>query len=295
MGSSRSGNSPTRLTLEANVVFGTRAWTSQSSFSFWYVIGNKSVTMATNVLYLDRGHGRFRLLSSFRCSNRSRREKHARHLAETRNTSTLLTPARKGSPSQRAEALDIVLVVPEPGRRGRVTPPVDRDPQSSTPPSSRPSDDVTRDASRDESRCRPPRPPAPLRRRPRWPWWVDRFSVGCLPPGRATALFVPIRKSQSRPSPNSSALSRSVSVAVSDHLGRRRDARPSPSRTSTAMSALRDPPQERGRRPPPRGALDPDPSSAIVGGVVDTAHEPQSDPAGEPPSRLSPQTEGISR
>ncbi len=36
---------------EANVVFGTRAWTSQSSFSFWYVIGNKSVTMATNVLY----------------------------------------------------------------------------------------------------------------------------------------------------------------------------------------------------------------------------------------------------
>jgi glycosyltransferase involved in cell wall biosynthesis len=36
---------------EAHVVFGTRAWTSQSSFSFWYVIGNKSVTMATNVLY----------------------------------------------------------------------------------------------------------------------------------------------------------------------------------------------------------------------------------------------------
>ena len=36
---------------EARVVFGTRAWTSQSSFSFWYVIGNKSVTMATNVLY----------------------------------------------------------------------------------------------------------------------------------------------------------------------------------------------------------------------------------------------------
>jgi len=39
------------LSAEANVVFGTRAWTSQSSFSFWYVIGNKSVTMATNVLY----------------------------------------------------------------------------------------------------------------------------------------------------------------------------------------------------------------------------------------------------
>ena len=36
---------------EARVVFGTRAWTSQSSFSFWYVIGNKSVTMATNILY----------------------------------------------------------------------------------------------------------------------------------------------------------------------------------------------------------------------------------------------------
>ena len=36
---------------EAHVVFGTRAWTSQSSFSFWYVIGNKAVTTATNVLY----------------------------------------------------------------------------------------------------------------------------------------------------------------------------------------------------------------------------------------------------
>jgi glycosyltransferase involved in cell wall biosynthesis len=36
---------------EANVVFGTRAWTSQSSFSFWYVVGNKAVTFATNVLY----------------------------------------------------------------------------------------------------------------------------------------------------------------------------------------------------------------------------------------------------
>ena len=36
---------------EAMVVFGTRAWTSQSSFSFWYVIGNKAVTFATNVLY----------------------------------------------------------------------------------------------------------------------------------------------------------------------------------------------------------------------------------------------------
>jgi glycosyltransferase involved in cell wall biosynthesis len=36
---------------EARVVFGTRAWTSQSSFSFWYVMGNKAVTMATNAIY----------------------------------------------------------------------------------------------------------------------------------------------------------------------------------------------------------------------------------------------------
>ena len=35
----------------ATVVFGTRAWTSQSSFSFWYVMGNKAVTFATNLLY----------------------------------------------------------------------------------------------------------------------------------------------------------------------------------------------------------------------------------------------------
>ena len=39
------------LSGEAAVVFGTRAWTSQSSFSFWYVMGNKAVTFATNVLY----------------------------------------------------------------------------------------------------------------------------------------------------------------------------------------------------------------------------------------------------
>jgi len=39
------------LAGKAHVVVGTRAWTSQSSFSFWYVMGNKSVTMATNVLY----------------------------------------------------------------------------------------------------------------------------------------------------------------------------------------------------------------------------------------------------
>jgi glycosyltransferase involved in cell wall biosynthesis len=39
------------LAGKARVVFGTRAWTSQSSFSFWYVVGNKSVTFATNLLY----------------------------------------------------------------------------------------------------------------------------------------------------------------------------------------------------------------------------------------------------
>ena len=36
---------------KARVVFGTRAWNSQSSFSFWYVVGNKAVTFATNLLY----------------------------------------------------------------------------------------------------------------------------------------------------------------------------------------------------------------------------------------------------
>jgi glycosyltransferase involved in cell wall biosynthesis len=36
---------------DAAVVFGTRAWTSQAAFSFWYVMGNKAVTLATNVLY----------------------------------------------------------------------------------------------------------------------------------------------------------------------------------------------------------------------------------------------------
>jgi glycosyltransferase involved in cell wall biosynthesis len=39
------------LAGDAAVVFGTRAWTSQSSFSFWYVMGNKGVTFATNLLY----------------------------------------------------------------------------------------------------------------------------------------------------------------------------------------------------------------------------------------------------
>jgi glycosyltransferase involved in cell wall biosynthesis len=36
---------------EATVVFGTRAWASHTAFSFWYVMGNKAVTLATNVLY----------------------------------------------------------------------------------------------------------------------------------------------------------------------------------------------------------------------------------------------------
>ncbi len=39
------------LSGDAKVVFGSRAWTSQASFSFWYVVGNKSVTFATNLLY----------------------------------------------------------------------------------------------------------------------------------------------------------------------------------------------------------------------------------------------------
>jgi glycosyltransferase involved in cell wall biosynthesis len=39
------------VSADARVVFGTRAWTSQASFSFWYVMGNKAVTMATNVLF----------------------------------------------------------------------------------------------------------------------------------------------------------------------------------------------------------------------------------------------------
>ena len=36
---------------DARVVFGTRAWTSQSAFSFWYVVGNKAVTFVMNVIY----------------------------------------------------------------------------------------------------------------------------------------------------------------------------------------------------------------------------------------------------
>jgi glycosyltransferase involved in cell wall biosynthesis len=36
---------------DANVVFGTRAWHAHSSYGFWYVLGNKLVTFATNLLY----------------------------------------------------------------------------------------------------------------------------------------------------------------------------------------------------------------------------------------------------
>jgi glycosyltransferase involved in cell wall biosynthesis len=39
------------LAGEANVVFGTRAWRAHSSYGFWYVMGNKAVTFATNLLY----------------------------------------------------------------------------------------------------------------------------------------------------------------------------------------------------------------------------------------------------
>ena len=39
------------LAGEASVVYGTRSWSSHSAFSFWYVMGNKAVTQATNVLY----------------------------------------------------------------------------------------------------------------------------------------------------------------------------------------------------------------------------------------------------
>ncbi len=36
---------------DAEVVFGARGFESHSSFSFWYVLGNKAVTMVANVLY----------------------------------------------------------------------------------------------------------------------------------------------------------------------------------------------------------------------------------------------------
>ena len=39
------------LSGDANVVFGTRAWHAHSTYGFWYVMGNKLVTFATNLLY----------------------------------------------------------------------------------------------------------------------------------------------------------------------------------------------------------------------------------------------------
>jgi glycosyltransferase involved in cell wall biosynthesis len=39
------------LAGEANVVFGTRAWHAHSSYGFWYVIGNKFLTLTTNSLF----------------------------------------------------------------------------------------------------------------------------------------------------------------------------------------------------------------------------------------------------
>jgi dolichol-phosphate hexosyltransferase len=36
---------------DAEVVFGARGFSSQTSYSFWYVMGNKFVTMSTNVLF----------------------------------------------------------------------------------------------------------------------------------------------------------------------------------------------------------------------------------------------------
>jgi len=36
---------------DADVVFGTRGFESHSAFSFWYVMGNKAVTMIANVMY----------------------------------------------------------------------------------------------------------------------------------------------------------------------------------------------------------------------------------------------------
>ena len=39
------------LAGEAKVVFGARAWHAHSSYGFWYVMGNKLVTFATNLLY----------------------------------------------------------------------------------------------------------------------------------------------------------------------------------------------------------------------------------------------------
>lgn len=39
------------LAGEATVVYGTRSFGSHTAYSFWYVVGNKAVTMAANVLF----------------------------------------------------------------------------------------------------------------------------------------------------------------------------------------------------------------------------------------------------
>jgi len=39
------------LEREQDAVFGVRGFKSHNTFSFWYVLGNKAVTMATNLLY----------------------------------------------------------------------------------------------------------------------------------------------------------------------------------------------------------------------------------------------------
>jgi dolichol-phosphate hexosyltransferase len=39
------------LAGEAEVVYGVRGFQAHSAYSFWYVIGNKAVTLAANVLY----------------------------------------------------------------------------------------------------------------------------------------------------------------------------------------------------------------------------------------------------
>jgi glycosyltransferase involved in cell wall biosynthesis len=39
------------LSGDAQVVYGTRGFESHSSYSFWYVMGNKAVTLAANVLF----------------------------------------------------------------------------------------------------------------------------------------------------------------------------------------------------------------------------------------------------
>lgn len=39
------------LTGMATVVYGTRSFTSNTAFSFWYVVGNKGVTLAANMLF----------------------------------------------------------------------------------------------------------------------------------------------------------------------------------------------------------------------------------------------------